>query len=121
MHIYTILYVKSVAESAKFYRRILSVEPHEEHPTFASFPLADGHFLGLWGEAGVEPKPVGTGARSELCFDAADRKDLEAKLDAWTGAGAALIQELSSLDFGDTFTVADPDGHRLRVMVARAV
>ena len=118
MHIFTLLYVKSVEESAKFYRRILSVEPFEEHPTFASFRLEDGHFLGLWGEAGVEPKPVGTGARSEICFDAADRKDLEAKLAAWTGVGATLIQDLSSMDFGDTFVVADPDGHRLRAMVA---
>lgn len=118
MHIFTLLYVKSVPESAAFYRRILACEPFEEHPTFASFQLADGHFLGLWGEAGVEPKPVGTGARSEICFDAADRSDLEAKLEAWTAAGATPVQELSAMDFGDTFTVADPDGHRLRAMAA---
>jgi len=119
MHIFTLLYVKSPAASAAFYEKILGEKPFEFHPTFASFRLADGHMLGLWGEAGAEPKPIGTGARSELCFDAADRKDLEAKLEAWTAAGATLIQELSAMDFGDTFAVADPDGHRLRAMVAR--
>ena len=120
MHIFTILYVKSVPESVAFYGKILGAQPFESHPTFASFRLADGHMLGLWGEAGAQPKPLGTGARSELCFDAADRNDLEAKLEAWTAAGASLIQELSAMDFGDTFSVADPDGHRLRAMVPSA-
>jgi predicted enzyme related to lactoylglutathione lyase len=119
MHIFTLFYVESVASSAAFYRRILSTEPFEEHPTFASFQLADGHFLGLWGEKGVEPKPVGTGARSEICFDSADRADLEAKLEAWIAAGAKLEQDLTSMDFGDTFVVSDPDGHRIRGMVGR--
>ena len=29
--------------------------------------------------------------------------------------GAAVLQEPTHLDFGYTFTVADPDGNRLRV------
>lgn len=120
MHIFTILYVKSVPESAAFYRRVLAAEPFEEHPTFASFQLADGHFLGLWGEPGVQPAPVGSGARSELCFDAADRADLEAKLGSWTAAGAALAQGITTMDFGETFVVTDPDGHRLRAMISPA-
>jgi len=120
MHIFTILYVKSVADSVAFYEKLLGDAPSENHPTFASFRLEDGHMLGLWGEAGAEPKPLGIGARSELCFDVADRAALEAKRDAWLAVGATSIQELSAMDFGDTFSVADPDGHRLRVMAPRA-
>jgi predicted enzyme related to lactoylglutathione lyase len=121
MPIFTLLYVESVARSTAFYRALLGVEPLEAHPcTFASFPLSEGLFLGLWQEAGVEPRPSGTGARTELCFGVADRATLEKRLEAWTAVGATVVQELSAMDFGDTFTVTDPDGHRLRVMVPQA-
>jgi len=120
MPVFTLLYVESVARSVAFYRELLGIEPNEEHPcTFASFPLSEGAFLGLWDASGVEPAPSGTGARTELCFGVADRAALEARFEAWTAAGAEVVQELSAMDFGDCFTVTDPDGHRLRVMVPR--
>lgn len=120
MPVFTLLYVESVARSVAFYRALLGVAPLEAHPcTFASFPLSEGAFLGLWEVTGVEPAPTGTGARTELCFGVADRAALEARFEAWTAAGAEVAQELSAMDFGDTFTVTDPDGHRLRVMVPR--
>lgn len=118
MHIFTILYVESVSASVAFYGKLLGADPVESHPTFASFRLADGHMLGLWGLAGVLPPAVAGGARSELCFDVADRPALEARLADWTRLGATVLQEIRTLDFGDTFVVADPDGHRLRVMVS---
>lgn len=120
MDIYTLLYVRSPEASVAFYERLLGGKPVQSFPTFASFRLPDGHMLGLWGEAGAEPKPIGSGARAELCFDVPDRATLEAKLEAWSAAGATVVQELSAMDFGDTFTVADPDGHRIRAMVPRA-
>jgi catechol 2,3-dioxygenase-like lactoylglutathione lyase family enzyme len=120
MDIYTILYVKSPAASVAFYEKLLGEKPVHAFPSFASFRLTDGHMLGLWGEAGAEPKPLGTGARAEICFDVPDREALEARLEAWSAAGATVVQELSSMAFGDTFTVADPDGHRLRAMVPSA-
>jgi predicted enzyme related to lactoylglutathione lyase len=120
MHFFTILYVQSVPASVEFYGKILGVQPTEFHPTFASFALPDGHMLGLWGAAGVQPPTDGTGARSELCFDFPDRPSLENARDSWLEAGAKLIQDLTVLDFGDTFTVTDPDGHRLRAMIPRA-
>lgn len=120
MHIFTILYVQSVAQSASFYEQILASKPAEFHPTFASFRLADGHMLGLWGADGVQPPAATEGSRSELCFDFADRAALESARDGWLEAGARLAQDLTVMDFGDTFTVTDPDGHRLRGMVPRA-
>lgn len=120
MPVFTLLYVESVARSVAFYRELLGSAPVEEHPcTFASFPLSEGAVLGLWEASGVEPAVSGAGARTELCFGVADRAALEARLEAWTAAGAVVVQGLSAMDFGDTFTVTDPDGHRLRVMVPR--
>lgn len=120
MHIFTILYVESVPASVAFYENLLGEKPVQSAPSFASFRLADGHMLGLWGEAGAEPKPLGTGSRSELCFDVPDREALESKFEAWRASGATVVQELSAMVFGDTFVVADPDGHRLRAMAAPA-
>jgi predicted enzyme related to lactoylglutathione lyase len=34
---------------------------------------------------------------------------------AWKLLGLDIIQEPTKMDFGFTFTAADPDGHRLRV------
>ena len=34
---------------------------------------------------------------------------------AWTALGLSLLQSPTRMDFGYTFTAADPDGHRLRV------
>jgi len=33
----------------------------------------------------------------------------------WRERGLAILQDPQMLDFGYTFTAADPDGHRLRV------
>ncbi|MEN9354921.1 MAG: hypothetical protein RL318_2246 [Fibrobacterota bacterium] len=120
MPVFTILYVESVERSVAFYRALLGIDPLELHAcVFASFPLSEGACLGLWEASDVEPRPSGTGARTELCFGVPDRAALEARCAAWAGAGATVVQELSVMSFGDTFTVTDPDGHRLRVMVPR--
>lgn len=118
MHLFSILYVKSVPDSVAFYRSILGASPVEEHPTFASFALGQDHFLGLWVATGVQPAPQGTGSNSEICLDVADASVLEAKFQSWREAGARVLQEPTAMDFGLTCTVADPDGHRLRLMVS---
>ena len=40
--------------------------------------------------------------------------------DAWAKLGLKILQEPTKMDFGYTFTAADPDGHRLRVFAAAA-
>lgn len=34
---------------------------------------------------------------------------------AWCARGLSILQAPVAMDFGLTFTAADPDGHRLRV------
>jgi hypothetical protein len=41
--------------------------------------------------------------------------DLEAAYAEWSGRGVSILRELADMDFGRTFVVLDPDGHRLRV------
>lgn len=40
---------------------------------------------------------------------------VDATCAAWSGRGITILQQPTDLDFGRTFTAADPDGHRLRV------
>jgi catechol 2,3-dioxygenase-like lactoylglutathione lyase family enzyme len=111
---YTILYVADPAASARLYTGLLDAQPLDVMPTFSLFALDGGRMLGLWARDSVQPPADGHGAASELAFrhDAAAVDALHA---AWRARGLAILQAPAALDFGYTFTAADPDGHRLRV------
>lgn len=108
-----ILYVDSPAASAAFYRDLLGVPPIEESPTFAMFPLAGGMALGLWSRHTVQPGATASGGGGELAFTAGDVDAVHAD---WAARGLVILQQPLEMDFGRTFTAADPDGHRLRVL-----
>ena len=110
-----ILYVKDPAESAAFYRNILSREPAVEAPNFVAFPLDGGFTLGLWRRSSVEPQPSAIGNRGELGFMVEGPGAVEKHYKDWKARGLPIAQELTTMDFGPTFVVLDPDGHRLRV------
>ena len=112
---YTILYVASPEASARLYAGLLDAQPIEASPTFQLFALENGRILGLWARPGVEPACDFHGSGSELAF----RVETEAAVDAlhaqWRERGLRILQAPVRMDFGYTFTAADPDGHRLRV------
>ena len=110
-----ILYVKDPAESAAFYRNILSREPAVEAPNFVAFPLDGGFTLGLWRRSSVEPQPSAVGNRGEVAFMVDGENAVARHYEDWRGRGLPFAQDLTELDFGPTFVVLDPDGHRLRV------
>lgn len=118
---FLLFYVASPLESAAFYARILGREPLESSPGFALFALDSGLKLGLWARAGVEPavEPVVEGlpqhASGELAFAVADAAAVQSAHRAWLALGIPMLQAPTQMDFGFTFTGADPDGHRLRV------
>lgn len=117
----TILYVASVPASATFYESVLGVPPLESSPGFAMFPLSEGSMLGLWKRDAVKPPAVGPSAGSELAFEYADGAALKTFRDTCWNAGAKVIQDIVEVDFGTTFCAVDPDGHRLRGLVPRAM
>ena len=111
---FVLAYVADPPRSAILYGKLLEAEPVESSPGFAMFVLPNGVKFGLWSRNEVEPKATLPGG-VELCFPVADDAAVTAMRSAWAGLGLNIIQEPTTMDFGFTFTAADPDGHRLRV------
>lgn len=110
-----ILYVQDPAASVSFYRELLAREPVVASPNFAAFPLDGGFTLGLWRRSAVEPQPSAIGNRGEIAFMIDGEGAVARQYAEWRGRGLPIAQDLTNLDFGPTFVVLDPDGHRLRV------
>ncbi|WP_142778870.1 VOC family protein [Agrobacterium sp. T29] len=112
---FTILYVDNPPASTEFYKALLGAEPVEASPTFSLFVLQNGMKLGLWSRHTVEPKASVTGGGGELAF----RVENDARVDEifadWKAKGINMLQQPAGMEFGYTFTAADPDNHRLRV------
>lgn len=112
---YTILYVDSPEASARLYAALLGAQPVEASPTFQLFALEHSRILGLWARKGVQPAHDFHGSGSELGFRVGDNADVDALHEKWRALGLRILQAPVQMDFGYTFTGADPDGHRLRV------
>jgi len=107
-------YVADPARSAVLYARILGTEPVARSPSFALFALPGGTLFGLWSRSAVEPRATLPGG-TELGFPAESDADVLRLREEWLALGLRIIQEPVRMEFGLTFTAADPDGHRLRV------
>ena len=111
---FILLYVAEPAASARFYSRLLGQEPVESSPTFAMFALPSGVMLGLWARHTVEPAAA-AGSGGELAIAVGSPAAVHEHHALWRGWGLPILQQPTPMDFGFTFTAADPDGHRLRV------
>lgn len=115
---YILLAVQNPQKSAALYTQLLGVAPVESSPGFCLFVLSNGLKLGLWISTGMQPKPASPGG-VELSFSEASREAVLATYDAWKKLGMEVLQEPTDMDFGFTFVVRDPDGHRLRPFVLK--
>lgn len=113
--LFTLFYVADPQASARFYAELLGRPSIEASSTFAMFPLAEGAMLGLWKRDTVSPATSARPGASELAFAVQGRGDVDARHARWRTLGCEVLQPPSVMDFGYTFTVQDPDGHRLRV------
>ena len=113
---FIILYVEKVAVSATFYADLLRRPAVESSQNFAMFALSSGVMLGLWARHDVEPVATAVGG-SEIGFTVADVETVDALHADLKGRGLTIIQAPTKMDFGHTFVVIDPDGHRIRVFV----
>lgn len=107
-------YVADPTRSAELYGKLLDSKPVEASANFVMFMLPSGMALGLWARNDVEPKATLPGG-SEICFPVESDEAVHLTREAWSKLGLRIIQEPAQMDFGFTFTAADPDGHRLRV------
>jgi predicted enzyme related to lactoylglutathione lyase len=112
---YTILYVADPQASARLYGKLLDAQHVESSPTFVLFPLENGRMLGLWKTSDAVPAADFHGSSSELAFRVGSDAEVDALHGKWREAGLRILQAPAKVDFGYTFTAADPDGHRLRV------
>jgi predicted enzyme related to lactoylglutathione lyase len=110
-----IFYVEDPMRSASFYEKLLQAKPVDASPGFAVFALNAPTMLGLWKKSEVLPKVMVPTGSNELSFGVESNEKVEEFFEQAKMIGAAVLQNPEQMDFGYTFTVADPDGHRLRV------
>ncbi len=111
---FILAYVADAPKSAALYSKLLGAEPVEASPNWAMFAFPNGLALGLWSRNEVEPKATLPGG-SEIGFPVESDEAVARTREAWASLGLKILQEPTRMDFGLTFTAADPDGHRLRV------
>ena len=112
---YYLLHVADPLASAAFYEQILGVAPVETAPTFSRFVLEGGVKLGLWSKATVEPATAGAPGGSEIGIAVKAPAEVDAVAAAWDKFSPTILQAPVDMDFGRSFLIADPDGHRIRV------
>ena len=113
---YLLLAVRDPLKSADLYTKLLGREPVEKASTFVLYVLPTGLKIGLWLANEMEPKPNSAGG-VEISFSEDSRDAVRATYEEWTKLGVTVLQEPTEMDFGFTFVVEDPDGHRLRPFV----
>jgi catechol 2,3-dioxygenase-like lactoylglutathione lyase family enzyme len=113
---YLLLAVRNPLESAALYTHLLGCEPVEKSATFVLFVLPTGLKIGFWVAQEIVPKPAAPGG-VELSFSEDSEDAVRRTYDEWRQLGLKVLQEPTHMDFGFTFVVEDPDGHRLRPFV----
>lgn len=108
---FVLLFVSNPQTSSLFYQELFGIKPIEESPTFVLFALANGVMLGLWSKYTAEPRVEVPPGALEICFPA---KDVDALYEEWGKKQVTVAQKPTDMDFGRTFVVLDPDGHRIR-------
>ncbi|MCH9632375.1 MAG: Phenazine antibiotic resistance protein EhpR [Chlamydiae bacterium] len=108
----TLLFVSNPQKSSLFYQEIFDLKPIEEHPTFVMFALKNGVMLGLWSKYTAEPHVEVEAGGVEICFPTENVDDLYLELGK---KHVTVAQKPTNMDFGQTFVILDPDGHRIRI------
>ena len=108
-----VLYVEDPAKSAAFYRDLLGVEAFASSEGFTAIPLPGGRLLGLWRKSAVKPEVTGPSGGFEIGVMQAE-ESVATIFERLNAAGHRIAQPLTQADFGPTFVILDPDGHRIR-------
>ncbi|MAZ82565.1 MAG: drug:proton antiporter [Hoeflea sp.] len=115
-----IRYVDDARVSADFYAKLLDVEASFDGPVFASVPFHDGVRLAFWNRPVIHPAVTTPGEDGEICLKADTADALDTAFADWKAEGITILQEPVDMPFGRTFTAADPDGHRIRMLYREA-
>ncbi|CDR34115.1 VOC family protein [Criblamydia sequanensis] len=113
---FILLFVENPLKSSAFYQNLFNLSPIEESPTFSLFALQNGVMLGLWSKFTAEPKVEACAGAQEIGFPAIE---VDALYEEWGKKEVTVLQKPCDMDFGRTFVIQDPDGHRIRVYKLR--
>lgn len=108
---FVLLFVENPQKSGLFYQDLFNLKPIEESSTFVMFALKNGVCLGLWSKYTAEPRVEAPAGCLEICFPT---EDVERLYEAWGKKHVTVAQKPTEMDFGRTFVILDPDGHRIR-------
>ncbi|MDN3509398.1 MAG: VOC family protein [Candidatus Neptunochlamydia sp.] len=97
-------------------QEIFGLKSVEESPTFVMFALKNGVMLGLWSKYTTEPRVGAPAGALEICFPT---ESMDALYEQLGKKNMTVAQEPTDMDFGRTFVILDPDGHRIRVYKLR--
>jgi catechol 2,3-dioxygenase-like lactoylglutathione lyase family enzyme len=111
---FVLFHVAEPLKSAGLYSRLFGLEPVQSSPNFVLFLLPNGLKFGLWERNDVQPPAKGEPGSEELIFQVASDEEVDTLFAQWTAEGLVVAQTPTRMDFGYTFVVLDPDGHRLR-------
>lgn len=109
---FILVFVANPLKSSRFYQNLLNIKPIEESATFVMFALKNGVKLGLWSKYTAEPRVEAKAGAVEICFPA---DDVDSLYEEWGRKEITILQKPTDMDFGRTFVVLDPDGHRIRI------
>ena len=109
---FTLLFVENPQKSIPFYQDILHLKPVQVSPTFVVFALPNDVMLGLWSKHTAEPRVESSPGGFELGFATENVDELYEELGE---KGVTVAQKPTEMDFGRTFLILDPDGHRIRI------
>ena len=112
---FVVFYVDQPLKSAGLYSKLFGREPIQSSPNFVMFILESGLKLGLWERGDAQPPAAGAPGSEEVIFQVASEEEVDTLFAQWTAEGLVVAQTPTQMDFGYTFVVLDPDGHRLRV------
>ncbi|WP_237153591.1 VOC family protein [Oryzibacter oryziterrae] len=112
---YYLLHVADPVSSGAFYADLFGVQPVDSSPTFVLFVLDGGIKFGLWSKATVEPATGGAPGALEIGIPVKTVSEVDAVHAAWSARGVSVLQVPTDMEFGRSFMVTDPDGHRIRV------
>ena len=112
-----ILYVADMERSVALYTDVLGITADRPAPTFTSFTLSSGMFLELIQSETLDVLPTVGGGAVETCFEATSREEVAQTHDRWVTLGLTSLEAPTDVRFGYTAVVADPDGHRLRILL----
>ncbi|WP_417552257.1 hypothetical protein [Marinomonas fungiae] len=111
-----VLYVASLSQSICLYSELLQQSPTRQSDDFALFMTPAGQALRLWQQDRVIPATEASAGGVEIVLSVDSIAELEAQWLRWQSLGLEPIQTIETLSFGETFTMIDSDGHRVRLM-----